>query len=90
MGEYAEESFVGSCTIVTPMVSSTSATHFFEDRALPSIVTLKSAVVRICGNNLSAPVLPNSYIPKSYLQLIKNLEMHSVQVADCYILQRIL
>lgn len=88
MGAYASESELGSCTIATPTVKRIRAIHFFEGRCRPSMVTLKRAVVSILNVISQCPVSAPALL--NYLQLVQDLKMHRVQVANRHILKGVL
>lgn len=50
MKELSLEPDEGIETMETPAVKMTREIHFFQDKDLPSIVTVKMAVVSICPN----------------------------------------
>src|SRR3569833_556754 len=93
-----DESFEvdGRETMETPMVKRTREIHSFGVRGRPRMTTLKNAVVRICGigDTCQRPFQQRrqAHLPcarahvRAYLELVYDLEMHVIQIAQSHVL----
>ena len=69
-----------SCTTATPLAKPTRLAHFVLDNFLPSMSTLKSAVVRICDAKRSDELRRTAGVCDTHLHLIADLKCRYIKI----------